>query len=114
MGVANIDALQKDVFEDLSNEINPQNDRDKVLLLQKVKNAVREVQRTRDYHESYQHEQIANDLERYYSNIRGLAIYDYNQIGAEGQVSHSESGESRSWADRLECLNGVVAVARVI
>ena len=67
-----------------------------------------------EYPDSYTDEQIAKDMFRYYSNIRRLALYDYNQIGVEGQVSHSETGESRSWADRGDCLKGVYAVATVI
>ena len=89
-------------------------DKEKGQLLSKVKNAIREVKSIREYPDSYTDEQIAKDMFRYYSNIRRLALYDYNQIGVEGQVSHSETGESRSWADRGDCLKGVYAVATVI
>ena len=111
-----LENLQSEVFDDLVAELGNDIscDKEKGQLLSKVKNAIREVKSIREYPDSYTDEQIAKDMFRYYSNIRRLALYDYNQIGVEGQVSHSETGESRSWADRGDCLKGVYAVATVI
>ena len=106
-----LENLQNEVFEDLIAELgnDVSCDKEKGQLLSKVKNAIREVKGIREYPDSYTDEQIAKDMFRYYSNIRRLALYDYNQIGVEGQVSHSETGESRSWADRGDCLKGVLS-----
>lgn len=110
-----IQTLQDEIYEELLDEIGIA-DTDTLSqkqLLSKVKDAIREVSITRYYPESYTEEKIANDLNRYFSNIKGLARYDYNQIGAEGETSHSESGESRTWKDRRELLIGVIPFARV-
>lgn len=53
-------------------------------------------------------------MEKYFSNIRNLAMYDYNQIGAEGELSHSDNTGSRAWANRNTCLEGVVAICALI
>lgn len=109
-------SLQDEIYEDLVAELGDDvsSDKEKGQLLSKVKNAIREVKGVREYPDTYTDDQIAKDMTRYYSNILRLALYDYNQIGVEGQVSHSETGESRSWADRGDCLKGVYAVATVI
>lgn len=102
-----MDDLIAEILQDLSEEIE---DADSGLLLSKVKRAAREIRRDRNYPSSYTEEMIVNDLKNYYSNISELAMYDYNQVGAEGQTSHSENGTSRSWKSRRECKDGVVAI----
>lgn len=106
------EALYDEIIEDLSEEIAIDNKMDYSKLSMKVKNAIREVRRARNYPKHFTEEEIQSDLKEYYSNIRELALYDYNQIGAEGQVSHNENGTSRSWKSRMECMNGVFAYCR--
>ncbi|WP_346961074.1 phage head-tail connector protein [Faecalicatena contorta] len=104
--------LINEIITDLTDELSKDKDFDEDALSSKVKNAVREIRRDRNYPVSYGEEQIMNDLNNYYSNIRELALYDYNQIGAEGQLAHSENGTSRTWENRIACKNGVVAFCR--
>lgn len=101
----------KEVYEDLVAELEIDKANEQKLLKLKVKNAVREVRNRRDYPSHFMESDIQNDLNRLYSNIHDLALYDYNQIGVEGQSSHSENGESRAWKDREDCLKGVFAWA---
>ena len=75
----------------------------------KIKNAIREVRGKRNYPEHFTDTQIVKDLEKHYSNIRELALYDFNQFGAEGQVSMGENGVNRTWKSRNDCLIGVFA-----
>lgn len=103
--------LQNEITEDIGKEISYSSCVSYTLIEIKVKNAIREVKNRRSYPSHFTEEAIARDLETLYSNIRDLALYDYNQIGAEGQISHSENGESRNWKDREECLKGVFAWA---
>lgn len=103
--------IQNEVFEDLVAELKILRESDKASLLVKVKNAVREVQNRRSYPSHFTNEAIENDLKKLYSNIHDLALYDYNQIGAEGQTSHNSNGTSRTWKDRDDCLKGVFAWA---
>ena len=55
---------------------------------------------------------IENDLVRFESNIRNIALYDYNLIGVEGQTSSSENGENRSYVDRNKLFSGVIPLSR--
>ncbi len=103
--------VQSEVFEDLKTELGITTPEDVASLEIKVKNAVREVMNRRSYPSHFTETRIQDDLEKLYSNIRELALYDYNQIGAEGQMSHGENGESRTWKDRDDCLKGVFAWA---
>lgn len=104
--------IENEVFYDLCEELDIEfESNDAKKLLRKVKNAVREVKNRRSYPSHFTDEDIQKDLNMLYSNIHDLALYDYNQIGVEGQSSHSESGESRTWKDREDCLRGVFAWA---
>lgn len=98
-----------EILEDLTTELGLKKDSDIAVLTSKVKNAYMEVKRTRNYQSCHSQEFIDNDMESFYSNIRELALYDYNQVGVEGQVSHNSNGTSRTWKDRKECLSGVTA-----
>lgn len=107
--------LQKEIIEDLTIELRDEPTFDAAVLKVKVKNAIREVRLKRNYAAtSYSEEQIEYDLLNYYSVIKNLALYDYNQIGAEFQSSHSENSVSRTWTDRDKLLSGVVAFVRVL
>ena len=98
-----------EILEDLTTELGLKKDSDIAVLTSKVKNAYREVKRTRNYQSYHSQEFIDKDMENFYSNIRELALYDYNQVGVEGQVSHNSNVTSRTWKDRKECLSGVTA-----
>lgn len=106
--------LQQDIVNDLKAEIKNDPNFDEDILKSKVKSAIRDVRLRRNYGAtSYTNEQIADDLENYYSIIKNIALYDYNQSGAEGQKSHSENDISRSWADRNDLFKGIVAFVKV-
>ncbi len=114
-----MDALQNEILVDLgyelslldldTNEAKKGREDDVACLSSKIKNAIREVRSKRNYPEYFTEEQIEKDLKNLYSNIRGLALYDYNQVGAEGQTSHNENGTNRAWKSRNDCFIGVFA-----
>lgn len=104
-----MEPLIKEILEDLTTELGLVKETDKAVLTSKVKNAYREVKRTRNYQSFHTQEFVDNDMENFYSNIRELALYDFNQVGVEGQVSHNSNGTSRTWKDRKECLSGITA-----
>lgn len=109
-----MEPLVNEILEDLTTELGLTEESDLVVLSSKVRNAYREVKRARNYQSGHTQEFIDRDMENFYSNIRELALYDFNQVGAEGQTSHSENGTSRVWKDRKECLNGVFAFCGAI
>lgn len=107
--------IEQEIFADLSAELSVSDKNfNETLLLSKVRNAMREVKRARNYPKSYTVSQIESDMYDYFSNIRNIALYDYNQIGAEGQTSSSENGTSRSYIDRDKLFCGICPFVRVL
>lgn len=104
-----MEPLVVEILEDLKTELGLTKESDMAVLTSKANNAYREVKRTRNYQTCHTKEFIDKDMENFYSNIRELALYDFNQVGGEGQTSHSENGTSRTWKDRKECFNGITA-----
>lgn len=112
--MASIEGLQNELVADLKTELKNDPNFDEDILKAKVKNAIKDVRQRRNYGATaYKEDSIAEDLESYYSVIRNVALYDYNQIGAEGQVSHDENSVNRVWVDRNKLFNGVVAFVKV-
>lgn len=106
--------LDEEVFADLSEELKISDPNfNQNLLLSKVRNAIREVKKARKYPAYYTEEQINRDMYEYYSNIRNIALYDYNLIGAEGEQSHSENGVGRSYIDRNKLFAGIIPISRL-
>lgn len=107
--------LEQEIFADLSAELSISDENfNETLLLSKVKNAMREVKKARNYPKTYSNSQIEEDMYDYFSNIRNIALYDYNQIGAEGQSSSGENGTSRSYVDRNKYFCGICPFVRVL
>lgn len=111
-----MDEMINELFLELSEEIKATGDNDLLpsVLLSKIKNACREVKKARNYPAYYSNDAIAKDMENYMSNVKELALYDYNQIGADGETQHEENGTSRSWKDRKDCFNGVYPFAMIL
>lgn len=107
--------LEQEIFADLSAELSVSDKNfSEPLLLSKVRNAMREVKRARNYPKTYSDSQIEQDMYDYFSNIRNIALYDYNQIGGEFQESSSENSTSRSWMERNKLFNGICPFVRVL
>lgn len=103
-----MESLLNEILTDLTTELGLTESSDIAVLKSKIKNSIREVKRTRNYQSHHTENFIWKDMENYYSNIRELALYDYNQVGAEGQLTMNENGVSRNWKDRKECFMGIV------
>lgn len=103
--------LQDELIADLTIELSSEPTFNADILKQKVIGAIREVKRARKYPSYYTDEQIQTDLYEYYSNIRNIALYDYNQIGIEFQISSSENGISRTYTDRNKLFSGIIPLS---
>ncbi len=112
MDVSMLVGLQEELIADLTIELQNEPTFDSSVLTQKVVNAIREVKKARKYPSYYPSDLVDRDLYEYYSNIRNIALYDYNLMGAEGEQSHSENGVSRSYVDRKSLFNGVLPLTR--
>ena len=103
-----MNSLIADIVKDLCIELDVQPySNDYKTLEIKVKNAYAEVKSARRYRGYHKAEFIEVDMQDYRSNIHDLALYDFNQIGAEGQTSHNENSISRTWKTRESCFKGI-------
>ena len=117
MGEENVDngmtvGLQEELLADLTLELEDSDNFQPKALLQKVMGAIREVKTARNYPSRYSDIQIERDLYHFYPNMRNLALYDYNQIGAEFEESHGENSTDRKWVDRNSLFSGIIPLAR--
>ena len=78
--MVDITELQEQIVQDLSSQLNSEENFSSVALNAKVKVAILDVMGRREYGNShYTDEKILNELGvRYYSTITRLALYDYN------------------------------------
>ena len=106
--------LVERVIEDLTEELNmTEGTKFNATLLQSKVNAVyREVKLARNYPSNYNDAAIDDDMEKYYSVIRELSLYDYSKIGAEGLSQYSADGTSLHYKDRDKLFYGVYPIAR--
>lgn len=102
------------IIEDLSTELSMTDEDFNIdILTSKVNQAYREVKIARKYPSHYTDDMIKTDIENYYSNIRNIALYDYNQLGAEFQSGHSESQVGRTWIDRDKLFSGIYPLSKL-
>jgi hypothetical protein len=106
------ESLKNEIKDSLTHELSKESGFDALILEEKINNVIRDVVRVRKYPSSYSEKQIEEDLSNYYSNVRNLALYDYNMVGAEFQQSHSENGINRSYTKRQELFSGIIPIAR--
>lgn len=107
--------LEEEIMADLTAELSLTDPNfSAALLLPKVRNAMREVKRARNYPASYTSEQIEADMYNYFSNIRNIALYDYNQIGGEFSTSSSENSVGIHWVDRNKLFAGIYAFVKIL
>ena len=105
--------LQDELIADLTMELGNEPTFNANVLNQKVLSAIREVKTKRKYPFYYTEEQIKADLNCFYSNIRNIALYDYNKVGAEYEQSHNENSVSRTFVDRNSLFSGIIPLARI-
>jgi len=106
-----ISEMKDMIFADLKVELSTDGVLDENMLLRKIDGAIREVKSARNYPSSYTEEMIDADMGKFYMNIKRIALYDYNQIGIEGQSVSSENGESRTFVNRNSLFYGIIPFA---
>jgi hypothetical protein len=105
--------LQEELISDLTAELEGEATFNATVLKTKIVGAIREVKTARKYPAYYTDKQIQSDLYGFYSNIRNIALYDYNRLGAEFEKSHNENSVSRTYEDREKLFYGVLPLTRV-
>lgn len=108
------DALGQEIFESLKAELENDEAFNETILEQKVRSVILEVQQIRGYaRNGYTDEMALVDIEQFSAKIRNIALYDYNQVGVEGQQSSSENNTYRMYFDRSKLFAGICPLARV-
>lgn len=106
--------LEMEIVADLTEELSEDGAFNENILKKKVKNAVREVMMKRNYAiTTFSEDEIVADLCNYYSTIRNLALYDYNQVGVEFQTQSTEN-YTRTYMNRDDIFKGVHAFVGMI
>lgn len=108
--------VKEDVFDSLKTELEiTEGDKlNETLLQSKVDAAYQDVKTARNYPGTYSDDKVNADMERYYSVIRSVALFDYNQVGAEGQSSYSADGTSIHYLNRDKLFKGVLPIGGII
>ena len=105
--------LIEQIIEDLTEELNMTEGKqfNATLLQSKVNAVYREVKTARKYPKTYNEAAIESDMEDYYSVIRSVSLFDYNQIGAEGQKQYSADGTSIHYVNRDDLFKDVLPIS---
>lgn len=107
--MAYYDSIIEEVTGDLAIELQDDATFNRNILACKVKNAVNEIIRRRNIAGS----KLATDADKeadirqFIVNIHNVALYDYNQIGIEGQTSSTEASTTRTYVNRESLFFGV-------
>ena len=109
-----LENLIEEIIDDLTVELSGEAGFSAKILEQKVRNATREVMLHRNYRATMDDTAIAADMQKYYSIIRNVALFDYNMTGAEFQEIHTENGVTRNYPDRDRLFLGVIPFAKVV
>lgn len=107
-------ALYDDLFADLGAELEATDpDYNSAILSTKINIAIKKVTNARNYPSSYSAEKIQADLERYYTQIRDIALYMYNNVGVDFDESYTSNKMSRTIISESELYRGIPKIARV-
>lgn len=107
-------ALYDDLFADLGAELEATDpDYNSAILSTKINIAIKKVTNARNYPETYSAEKIQADLERYYTQIRDIALYMYNNVGVDFDESYTSNKMSRTIISESELYRGIPKIARV-
>ena len=107
--------LREEIIAELTDEFGNDPAFDAKVLKIKVNDAYRKVRARKQYgNTSYSEMQIEKDLkEKHFQDIKDVALYNYNKIGAEFQLSHNENSVSRSWVSEDEVLGNICAFVKI-
>ena len=107
-------ALKDDLLASLKSELQLTDpDFNEDILVLKIDTAIRKVKAARNYPESYTESMVSSDLEKFYTNIRDIALYEYNKIGADFEDSYNSNGISRTFVNESKLFKGVRPISRL-
>lgn len=116
MDITSYEELYNEILTDVQAALSTDDSFNESLAAVKVKIAIKDVKERRNYQATTLSDaDIYNDLaNHYYSAIFNLAMYDYNQSGAEGEETHNENSVNRTWVKRDDILREVHSFVGII
>lgn len=107
-------ALADEILADLGSELEATDpDYNSAILSTKINIAIKKVTNARNYPDYYTQETINTDLEKYYTQIRDIALYMYNNIGVDFDKNYTSNKMSREVISESELYRGINKIARV-
>ncbi len=107
-------ALADEILADLGSELEVTDpDYNSAILSTKINIAIKKVTNARNYPEHYTQERINADLEKYYTQIRDIALYMYNNIGVDFDKNYTSNKMSREVISESELYRGINKIARI-
>ena len=107
-------ALADELLADLGAELQATDpDYNSAILSTKINIAIKKVTNARNYPSSYYAEKIQTDLERYYTQIRDIALYMYNNVGVDFDKSYTSNKMTREVVDESDLYRGINKIARI-
>ncbi len=108
-------ALLNSIAEELNTELSSQPMYSAEIVALKVKDAYRKVRARRCYENtSKKEEDIISDLyNRYFQDIKDVALFNFAQMGAPFQTSHNENSVVRAWRTEDNILGNIDAFIKV-
>lgn len=107
-------ALADEILADLGSELEATDpDYNSAILSTKINIAIKKVTNARNYPEHYTQERINADLEKYYTQIRDIALYMYNNIGVDFDKNYTSNKMSREVISESELYRGINKIARI-
>ena len=108
--------LRDEIIAELTVELSGEPTFKEEILKIKVNDAYRKVRARKAYHNtSFDDEKIEKHLyDNHYQDIKDVALYNYNKIGAEGQVSHAENNINRTWRTEDEIMGNINAFVGIL
>lgn len=76
--------------------------------------AIEQFENIRNYPASWSEDKKLTDMDKNKAKIAMAAIEIDSKDGAEGQISHSENGISRTWSDKIVAYKDVIGFANVV
>lgn len=107
-------ALEDELLDDLGAELEATDpDYNSAILSTKINVAIKKVTNARNYPDYYTQETINTDLAKFYTQIRDIALYMYNNVGVDFDESYTSNKMSRTIISESELYRGIPKIARV-
>lgn len=76
--------------------------------------AIEQFENIRNYPASWSEDKKLTDMDKNKAKIAMAVIEIDSKDGAEGQISHSENGISRTWSDKITAYKDVIGFANIL